>query len=404
MRQWLRRSSRFLAAGVIALAVVYVARPVAQSLPRFLVYGVNPSGVPRAVSVNAAGALEINASISGADGAILDGVSTAIRNTVLDLTNSNPVTVAIVNATGDQISSFGGGQQYVEDAAAAADPTGTAPMLVRQDTPVGIASANGDNVAQRGTNFGAAFTQILTSSGAFVDTFGGGAQFTHSNPLTPDSTAGTMAMGRASATAPSTTGIAADDAVLPWYFPSGQQAVTLVTAAGAEILTADVAEDSPETANVTGPMVLSVRRDAAASSASTTGDNATFNTDSNGLLWSRDISACSGIQSTPVPISVTADTAVITASANNRNYICGGLINANAAETISIWEGTGTACGTSSAAIIGSTTEANGVSLAANGGFVIAQPLRGISTNVDTCIRLSGSNRVTGYISVVQAP
>ena len=32
----------------------------------------------------------------------------------LDLTNSNPVTVAIVDATGDQITSFGGGTQYTE--------------------------------------------------------------------------------------------------------------------------------------------------------------------------------------------------------------------------------------------------------------------------------------------------
>lgn len=113
-----------------------------------------------------------------ADGAMLDGVSSSIRATVFDLTNSNPQSVAIVDTNGDQISSFGGGTQYTEDAAAAANPVGTALNLIRADTPATITSTDGDNVAQRGTNYGAAYTQIVTSGGAFVDTFGGGTQYT----------------------------------------------------------------------------------------------------------------------------------------------------------------------------------------------------------------------------------
>lgn len=42
---------------------------------------------------------------------LTDGTDTA---DVLDLTNSNPLTVAIVDANGDQITSFGGGTQYTE--------------------------------------------------------------------------------------------------------------------------------------------------------------------------------------------------------------------------------------------------------------------------------------------------
>src|SRR5690348_5384760 len=57
-----------------------------------------------ALDVNLAGG---SVSISGADGAILDGVSAAIKATVLDLTNSNPLTTAIVDASGNQITSFG---------------------------------------------------------------------------------------------------------------------------------------------------------------------------------------------------------------------------------------------------------------------------------------------------------
>jgi hypothetical protein len=92
---------------------------------------------------------------------------------VLDLTNSNPLTVAIVDGAGSQITSFGGGTQYTEDVAAAADPVGTVPILVRKDTPAGAVTTDGDNVAQRGTNFGAAFVQVVSSAGAFIDSFGG---------------------------------------------------------------------------------------------------------------------------------------------------------------------------------------------------------------------------------------
>jgi len=55
--------------------------------------------------------------------------------------------------------------QYVEDAAAAADPNGTPVMLIRKDTPAAVTSADGDNVAQRGSNYGGAYTHILDSEG-----------------------------------------------------------------------------------------------------------------------------------------------------------------------------------------------------------------------------------------------
>jgi hypothetical protein len=55
-----------------------------------------------------------------------------------------------------------------------------------------------------------------------------------------------------------------------------------------------VTEDTPESSGVTGPVLMSVRRDTAASSANTTNDYATINTDANGLLWVRCGSGCSG--------------------------------------------------------------------------------------------------------------
>ena len=59
-----------------------------------------------------------------------DDNEAVLRVTGQNLTNSTPIHVALVDASGDQIVSFGGGSQYVEDAAAAANPTGTVPIPV----------------------------------------------------------------------------------------------------------------------------------------------------------------------------------------------------------------------------------------------------------------------------------
>ena len=100
------------------------------------------------------------------------GGSVAITGRTLGSTVAKDV--AIVDGSGNQITSFGGGTQYTEDVAAAADPTGTTPILVRKDTPAAITSTDGDNIAQRATNYGAAYVQVVTSTGSFVDSFGGG--------------------------------------------------------------------------------------------------------------------------------------------------------------------------------------------------------------------------------------
>src|SRR3990167_2428104 len=105
---------------------------------------------------------------------ITDGTTVA---DVLDLTSANPLAVAILDGNGDQITSFGGGTQYTEDAAAAANPVGTVPILVRTDTPATQVTTDGDNIAQRGTNYGAAYVQLVTSAGAYIDSVGGGTQY-----------------------------------------------------------------------------------------------------------------------------------------------------------------------------------------------------------------------------------
>ena len=62
--------------------------------------------------------------------------------------------VTLYDSAGVELA-VGGGTQYVEDAAAAANPTGTALNLVRDDARGGsLTTTDGDNVAARGTNAG----------------------------------------------------------------------------------------------------------------------------------------------------------------------------------------------------------------------------------------------------------
>lgn len=115
---------------------------------------------------------------------------------------------------------------------------------------------------------------------------------------------------------------------------------------------------------------------------------------------------CTTVAKTTDPISLTADAVIIAATSGKKNYICSLVIVAGAAEIASITEGTGTTCNTSEAALVGSTTDANGMSFAANGGVAmgsgLATVVAGKTANVDTCLNVSGSNRVSGFVTWVQ--
>jgi hypothetical protein len=95
--------------------------------------------------------------------AVRNDTAAALAGTTLDYipitTNARGASwVAIEDGAGGQITSFGGGTQYTEDAAATANPVGTAVNLVREDARAGtLVSTDGDNIAQRGNNFGDAY-------------------------------------------------------------------------------------------------------------------------------------------------------------------------------------------------------------------------------------------------------
>lgn len=145
----------------------------------------------------------VTANLSATDNAVLDSIDSATSRLTSSASsvdggaslattflmaggtyNSTPLTVSDGNQVDLQADVNGylkvnvaagsaSGTEYTEDAAAAANPAGGAAILVRADTPATVTSADGDNIAQRGTNYGAAYVQVVDSSGNFVDAFGG---------------------------------------------------------------------------------------------------------------------------------------------------------------------------------------------------------------------------------------
>lgn len=313
-----------------------------------------------------------------------------------------------------------GGTQYTHDAAlTVGSSVGTGLALLAKDFDgsalPNVVSAEGDAVLAAGSLYGVSYVMLVNEDGSAV---GSVAQSGTWNIGTVTTVTAVTAISNALPAGNNNIGdvdiltIAAGDnnignvdivsSALPTGASTSANQSTIITSV--QLLDDIVGvEDAAETAGGGLSRIGSVRRDTPASSADTAGDNATVNTDANGLVWARHNDPCTALPRTTVPISVAADTAVISAGGGStRTYICGGALVASAAEVVNIWEGTGTACGTSSAALAGSTTEANGMSLAANGGFIIPNTIRGLSTNVDICIRLSATNRVAGWLSYVQ--
>jgi hypothetical protein len=82
---------------------------------------------------------------------------------VVRMTLTRALHVNLRDAAGAEVA-VGGGTQYTEDAAAAANPVGTALNLVRDDARGGsLTTTDGDNVAARGTNAGELYVKHVDS-------------------------------------------------------------------------------------------------------------------------------------------------------------------------------------------------------------------------------------------------
>jgi hypothetical protein len=213
---------------------------------------------------------------------IHDGTNKA---SVADLTNSNPLHVAIVDGSGTQITSFGGGTQYTEGDTDAS-VTGTAVMWEDTSDTLRVASA-------------AKPLPVAIISGAGS----GGTASDDDADFTPGTTAGTPAMGVYESSPTSVTdndmgivGITQTRAlrtVVEGTVTVGSHAVTnagtfavqvssQVPGTGATNL--GKAEDAAHSSGDTGVFVLAVRSDTAAATGQTDGDYTALVTDSSGRL------------------------------------------------------------------------------------------------------------------------
>lgn len=179
--------------------------------------------------------------------------------------------------------------------------------------------------------------------------------------------------------------------------------VTLFSAAGSELtVSTDVTEDAAETAGGTGPMVLSVRRDTAASSAGTAGDNATFNTDGLGRLWVREGGPCADharITTAAINTASSGNVEVVALNGSDLIYVCGIDVIADGALDVQLIYGTGTACAT------GETDMTGPWGFAANGGLVKANaghPQWIVPAGNALCVELGGAVQLSGSVTYVR--
>lgn len=182
---------------------------------------------------------------------ITDGTTIA---TVRELGANDALNVALVDASGNQITSLG--TEYTEDAVAAANPTG--PMLIarRRDTPTASEVSNdGDNIALITTAEGYLRTAV---SGTVNVADGGGL-------LSVDDGGGTLSI---------------DD---------GGGSITVdgtltVTGIGSGATDLGKAEDASHVSGDVGILALAVRRDTPTSAVNADGDYTALSTDSTGAL------------------------------------------------------------------------------------------------------------------------
>lgn len=170
-------------------------------------------------------------------------------------------------------------------------------------------------------------------------------------------------------------------------------------------------EDQGETVGGNLMMAGTVRRDTAAASAGTTGDNATLNTDANGLLWARFADPCSGGGTKtyfPVDIVTATTTEIADAVASQYFYVCSVHLFAAGTVNVAFVEDDTDACASPTAGVFGGTTAAEGWNLTAQTGVAFGNGTGGVARtaaqNRYICLITSAAVQVNGHIVVAAAP
>ena len=216
----------------------------------------------------------VTANLSATDNAVLDAIQVATEATQTALAGTLTVTGG------------GGGTEYTEDAAAAANPVGNTLIMVREDGRAGsLTTADGDNVAARGNNKGELYVKTTDSDALLttidadtgnistkIDTVAGAVSGTEMQvDVVGALPAGTNAIGKLAAN----SGVDIGDTDVTSVIPG-----TGATNLGKAIDTATGGTD-------TGVLALVTRDDALATLTPADGDNTQLRVDSTGALWVR---------------------------------------------------------------------------------------------------------------------
>lgn len=161
-------------------------------------------------------------------------------------------------------------------------------------------------------------------------------------------------------------------------------------------------EDAGETADGTGIYAMGVRRDTAASSAGTTGDNTMASYDALGRLWTRMGDPCSDharITTAAISTTTNGNVEVVALNGSDLIYVCSVSVVETAAQSFQLIYGTGTACAT------GETDLTGPYAFAANGGMVL--PNTGVAQFVVPagnafCIETNGTGQTSGHVAYVR--
>lgn len=199
-----------------------------------------------------------------------------------------------------------GGTQYTEDVASAGAEIMSMAGTIRQDAPVSTTSLDGDYQNLKTDSIGRLWVNCGTGCS-------GGTQYAEDTVLA-DASTGTLALAKRTDAAASSAGTDGDVAYLN------------VDSLGRLWISGAAVEDAAETAGGTLMMTGNVRRDTPASSAGTSGDNSTFNTSSLGALYTQPIAGPAG-GATPCYITSAASTNSTNCKASAGNLYTVSAVN-----------------------------------------------------------------------------
>jgi hypothetical protein len=272
--------------------------------------------------------------------------------------NHQPLDVAIYDAAGAQITSFGGGTQYAENTTQA---TATGTVALGKNTSNVVFPLQLDTNKNLEVGGGSANGTALTAS---------------ENPV--------LSGGSDQGWGPGLPPGAAPSKRVAYVDLYGRQHIICDNCGGQPVVNIPTANGLGRTIAAAIPIAGSLGQQITA-----TGNALDVNVKYG--------DPCSG-RHYPISISQTASS-VLLKDTPGAITICSGMVVASDAETLSLVMGQGTTCATNTVAVIGGTTAAAGTSLSANNGWAVPN-IGTLRSAGDICLLQSGAGTVAGYLSV----